>query len=128
MCKLTGKLIPNTIISTKNPKAKYYGGSESSDFRVTCGIAHVNIGHRYIDQTPERLNIKPGKRCESHASKIDKNVQVSKIPKEKRKIKFRRNQLHCQKTSKLLKCGKMEGKTDETNVRILFNVRIRHIF
>ena len=93
MCKLTEKLIPNTIISTKNPKARYYGGSESSDFRVTCGIAQVNIGYRYIDQTPERLNIKPGKLCEFHASKMDKKVQVSKIRKEKRETKFRRNEI-----------------------------------
>ncbi|CAB3997189.1 Hypothetical predicted protein, partial [Paramuricea clavata] len=29
----------NCLIGTKNPKTRYYGGSESSDFRVACGIA-----------------------------------------------------------------------------------------
>ena len=35
----------NSVIGTKNPKTRYYGGSESSDFRVACAIAQVNNGY-----------------------------------------------------------------------------------
>ena len=38
----------NSVIGTKNPKTRYYSGSESSDFRVACGIAQVNVGYGYI--------------------------------------------------------------------------------
>ena len=44
----------NSVIGTTNPKTRYYGGSESSDFRVACGIAQVNIGYGYINNTLER--------------------------------------------------------------------------
>ncbi len=29
----------NGTIGSKNPKIRYYGGSESSDFRIACGVA-----------------------------------------------------------------------------------------
>ena len=50
----------NGTIGSKNPKIRYYGGSESSDFRVACGVAQRNEGHRYICKTLESLGITPG--------------------------------------------------------------------
>ena len=29
----------NSTIASKNPKTRFYGGSESNDFRVACGVA-----------------------------------------------------------------------------------------
>ncbi|KAK3732361.1 hypothetical protein QZH41_018732 [Actinostola sp. cb2023] len=57
-----------TPLSSKviNYLTKYYGGSESSDFRVACGVAQKNIGHSYVSKTLESINIQPGLHCESH--------------------------------------------------------------
>ena len=34
----------NSVISTKAPKSRYYGGSESNDFRVACGVGQQTKG------------------------------------------------------------------------------------
>ena len=57
----------NSVFGSKNPKIRYYGGSESSDFRVACGVWQVNLGYQYISQTLESLNIEPGIYCVSYS-------------------------------------------------------------
>ena len=48
----------NSSIGSENPKTRFYGGSESNDFRVACEVAQTNIGYNYIGKTSEILNIK----------------------------------------------------------------------
>ena len=81
-------------------------GSESSDFRVACGIAQVNIGYSYITETLERLNIEPVEYCTSHATMMDKKKTTSKLRKEKKDVKYRRNQ----NSSKLARSEKKKEK------------------
>ena len=58
----------NSTIGSKNPKkTRFYGGSESNDFRVACGVAQTNIGYNYIGKTLEILNIELGSLYERHA-------------------------------------------------------------
>ena len=45
----------NSIIGSKNPKIRFYGGSSSNDFRVACGISQAKLGHHYISQTLDSL-------------------------------------------------------------------------
>ena len=33
----------NLVIGSKNTKIRFYGGSESNDFRVACGVAQTNL-------------------------------------------------------------------------------------
>ena len=35
----------NSVVGFKNPKIRYYGGSDSNDFRVSCGVAQTNLGY-----------------------------------------------------------------------------------
>ena len=56
----------NGTIGSKNPKIRYYGGSESSDFRIACGVAQRNEGHQYISKTLESLGITPGYYCDRY--------------------------------------------------------------
>ena len=39
----------NSVIGSKNVKIRFYGGSESNDFRVACGVAKTNL--RYSTAT-----------------------------------------------------------------------------
>ena len=69
----------NSVIGTKNPKTRYYSGSESSDFRVACGIAQVNIGFGYISNTLERLNIEPETFCAEYVTKMARKSHTAKL-------------------------------------------------
>ena len=95
----------NSSIGSENPKTRFYGGSESNDFRVACGVAQTNIGYNYIGKTLDVLNIEPASYYYKYAKTMNKKVIYDKERKEKREFKRRRNQLSRQKTHKLL-----EGK------------------
>ena len=75
----------NSSIGSKNPKTRFYGGSEINDFRVACGVAQTNIGYNYIGKTLEVLNIEPGSYYYKHAKTMDK-VIYDKQRKEKKGI------------------------------------------
>ena len=47
----------NSVEGSKNPKIRYYGGSESNDFRVSCGVSQINLSYAYIPHTLEAPNI-----------------------------------------------------------------------
>ena len=40
---IVAEKLANGIIGSKNPKIWFYGGSESNDFRVACGVAQTNL-------------------------------------------------------------------------------------
>ena len=42
----------NSVIGSKNPKIRCYGGSESNDFRVACGVAQTNLYVWIYKQNP----------------------------------------------------------------------------
>ena len=87
----------NSVIGSKNPKIRYYGGSESNDFRMAFGITQVNLGYQYISQTLESLNIEPGIHCISYIEKMDHKATQDKLRKNSINFKRRRAQLHKQK-------------------------------
>ena len=102
----------NRTIATKNLKTKYYGGSESSDFRTACGVAQRNVGYNRV---LEALNIAPGYFCKWNAAVMDKKLLNDRNRKSKKNFKYRWNQLHNQKTSQTLRKEAKEGKTYETD-------------
>ena len=83
----------NSTIGSKDSKTRFYGGSESNDFWVACGVVQTNIGYNHIGKTLEILNIELGSLYERHAKAMDKKVFYDKQQKEKKKFKRRRNQL-----------------------------------
>ena len=89
----------NSTIGAKNPKTRFYGGSESSDFRVAYGVAQTNIGYNYTGKTLEVLNIEPGFYHNKHVKAMDKKVDYDNKRKMTKEFKSRRNQLSKQKTS-----------------------------
>jgi len=95
----------NSVIGSKNPKIRFYGASESNDFRIACGISQVNLGHQCISQTLESTNIKPGGflfcfvflfgiHCLSHNEKMNHKASQDKLRKSSIDFKRRRAQLH----------------------------------
>ena len=46
---------PDHIIASKSLKVRYYGGSESNDFRTAAGVAQFNKSHSYLVSVSETL-------------------------------------------------------------------------
>ena len=38
----------NNTVASKAPKAVFFSGSESNDFRVAAAVAQKNLGHKYV--------------------------------------------------------------------------------
>jgi hypothetical protein len=62
----------NNIIASKAPNSRYYGESESSDFRVATVICQKNIGRAYIPTVLERLPLFSGQTRVSFTQNEDK--------------------------------------------------------
>ena len=112
----------NSTIGSKNPKTRFYGGSESNNFRVACGVAQTNIGYDYIGKTLEALNIEPGYYHNIHASAMDRKVICDKQRKRTKKFKRRRNQLSQQQNSQTLRREANEGITYESSVGLNLDI------
>ena len=77
----------NSIIASKNPKTRFYGGSESNDFRDACAVAQINIGYNYVSRVLEVLNIEPGHLCQLHGDTMKKKVNMDRKRKLDKKFK-----------------------------------------
>ena len=80
----------NHVIASKSPKVRYYGGSESNDFRTAAGVAQFNESHSYLVSVSETLG---------HTTCADllghyvgrKNVKKLQQTRRQNTYKFRRN-------------------------------------
>ena len=106
----------NSVIGSKNPKIRYYGGSQSNDFRVACGISQVNLGYQYISQTLESLNIEPGIHCIRYIERMDHKATQDKLRKNSINFKRQRAQLHKQKLNLDGKKQAKEGNTYQSGI------------
>lgn len=111
----------NSVVGSKNPKIRFYGGSESNDYRVSCCVSHVNLGYRYIPQTLAALNIEPGFFCLDHTTKMDKKRALDKQRKSTVAFKRRRSQLNKNKISETSKKETKEGTMYESGIGLNLN-------
>jgi len=78
----------NSVVVSKNPKIRFYGGSESNDYRVSCSVSQENLGYRYIPQTLAALKRESGVFCVDHTTKMDKKSAMDK--QRKSTVAFKR--------------------------------------
>jgi hypothetical protein len=65
----------NSTVGSKNPKIRFYGGSESNDFRVACAVAQTSAGYDYVCRTLEALGIDPGLTCSRYTLEMEKQKE-----------------------------------------------------
>ena len=111
----------NSVVGSKNLKIRYYGGSESNDFRVSCSVSQTNLGYSYIPRTLECLNIEPGIFCSEFNCKMDKKSEMHKCRKSSVEFKRRRSQLNKLKISDATRKEAKEGSTYESNIGLNLN-------
>ena len=112
----------NSTIGSKNPKTRFYGGSESNNFRIACGVAQTNLGYDYIGKTLKSLDIEPGYYHNIHASAMDRKVICDKQRKRTKEFKRRRNQLSQQQNSQTLRREANEGITYESSAGLNLDI------
>lgn len=73
----------NYTVTTKHPKDKFYGGSESHVTRVALSVCQKNIGFHFICELYKTLEISPGKHTQEFRKKNRKKERErlkTKIP------------------------------------------------
>jgi hypothetical protein len=124
---VAGKLAPltnsqrneslNGVIGSNNPKIRFYGGSESSDFRVAGGVAQTNLRYGYINKTLQALNIEPGTFCEQFNERMTQKLNHNHNKSRKSTVDFKRRRSHMQSRAVASTSQKeaKEGITYHTN-------------
>ena len=106
----------NNVVGSRNIKIRFYGGSESNDFRVACGVSQTNEGHSFVCKTLKEVNIEPDSHCTTYNEAADVKSLQEKIRKSTISFKKKRSQLHRSKLSSNARSEAKEGTTYETNV------------
>ena len=106
----------NRVVGSKAPKIRYYGGSESNDFRVACAVAQTNVGYGYVCRTLEALGIEPGLNCSKYTCEMEKKKENACKRKKSIEFKQRRNEINNQRIKTTARKEKQEGPTYQSNV------------
>ena len=106
----------NSVVGSKNPKIRFYGGSDSNDFRIACGMAQTNLRYSYVRRILEALSIEPGNFCLKYGQKMTNQVNKDKIRKSFLDFKRGRANSHRQNCSQTARKEAREGKTYETGI------------
>ena len=61
----------NSVVGSKAPKIRHYGGSESSDFRTAAGITQFNEGHSYVTLAAEKMGLSGMSVTEEYTRKME---------------------------------------------------------
>ena len=99
------------VVGSKNPKIRFYGGRDSNDFRVACGVSQTNVGRDYINQTLREVNKQPDDHCIAHNKATDQKYLKDKIRKSSILFRKRRSQPHRDKLSANSRSKGREGTT-----------------
>ena len=62
----------NSVVGSKVPKIRHYGGSESSDFRTAAGFTQFNEGYDYVAQAAEEIGLAPNTTTKTYIQKMSK--------------------------------------------------------
>ena len=106
----------NSTVGSKTPKIRYYGGSDSNDFRVASAVAQTNVGYGYIFKTLEFLGIDPGRSCERYICELEKKRENDSIRKQSLQFKKSRNEIRTQRIHGTLSNEKKKGTTYQKNI------------
>ena len=112
----------NGVVGSKNPKIRFYGGSDSNDFRVACAVAQRNLRYAYVDRKLEALNIEPGTFCTNYNEKMTTKVKKDKCRKSTIKFKTQRIQKHLSSSAQTARKEAKEGTTYQTGVGLNLDV------
>ncbi|XP_062575545.1 uncharacterized protein LOC134237472 [Saccostrea cucullata] len=101
----------NRTVASKNPKSHFYGGSESTAFRVASAVAQRNDGAGFISKVYENLLLSPGENTARYIEKENRKREYHRQQKQSIKYKKRRRELKCTMTQQVSTSEIKEGAT-----------------
>ena len=97
----------NSVVGTKAPKIRLYGGSEGVDFRTAAGVAPFNESHNYIVQAAEQMGLAQCTNTQKYTKKMTRKRQQdakrrsSNVYKRaRRNLRTKKNLRHIHKRNK----------------------------
>ncbi len=106
----------HNIFASKAAKVRWYGGSESYDGRVSCGVCSKNIGYDYCDHINKSMNISPCVIAKQVADRKTRKRKKQQIVENSREFKIRRKMRKIEEKQAQKSCKVKEGVTYESNV------------
>nr|XP_022319171.1 uncharacterized protein LOC111121963 [Crassostrea virginica] len=106
----------NRIVAAKNPKTHFYGGSESTCFRVAAAVAQKNIGHDSLIEVYEGLSLSPGKHTAIHVQRMNKKRENDSVRQKGVAFKRRRLELKNAKSTQVFTSEIKEGTMYQSGV------------
>ncbi|XP_034934695.1 uncharacterized protein [Chelonus insularis] len=86
----------NSVVTSKHPKSRFYGASESFITCVHSAVCQMNRGTSYVVKLNEKLSLSPGKNTIKFRAEKDKerlkHKKVSETPKFKNRRLFRKKE------------------------------------
>ena len=83
----------NSIATSKAPKSRHYGGSDSQDFRIAAAVLQKNVGHQYVASTVHAAGWSPSTHALQRGKQIDAARAKQKAGRSTRKAKIQRRAL-----------------------------------
>ena len=109
----------NSIVGSKNPKKRFYGGSASSDYRVSASVAQFNEGYEYLETVEQKLGCSGGETLSTFITRMQRKRKQSAERKQKVSYKKRRKELKRKGKNKQKSCERKEGTTYSTGIFFL---------
>ncbi|XP_061184839.1 uncharacterized protein LOC133192851 [Saccostrea echinata] len=106
----------NNTISSKAPKAHFYSGSESNDFRIAAAVAQKNIGYGYVSEVCESVLLSPGEVTKKISQENDRKRDMGNEREKTLKYKRNRRIKKEERSTKQKTCELREGETYNTAV------------
>ncbi|XP_052691838.1 uncharacterized protein LOC128169818, partial [Crassostrea angulata] len=106
----------NNIVASNNPKNRFYGGSESTAFRVAAAVSQKNIGHDALSKVYENLLLSPGKNTQLFLARAANKRAYNKNIKSSIAYKKRRYELKSSTTKQESTAEIKEGTTHQSGV------------
>ena len=101
----------NSLIGSKAPKIRHYGGSDSNNYRSAAGVAQFNEGHSYVTQVAEKMGIPSTATTEKYMNKMNKKREQDAGRKSSREFKRARRNSRKKKNQKTHSMEAREGVT-----------------
>lgn len=108
----------NSVIGSKAPKIRHYGGSESADFRTAAAIAQFNEGTSYVAQAAEVMGLAPSSTTSQYIESAERKKVKDRQRQSTKRFKTTRANRRKKKTQQTSSLEAKEGVTYETGIAL----------
>ena len=106
----------NSVVGSKEPKIRHYGGSESSDFKTATGVAQYNEGYKYVAEAAKEMGLARNTQAEKYIKKMDAKQEQDFRRKSQRDFKRARRNHRKSKSQKTHTLVLHEGVTYDSGI------------